>query len=362
MPKEQITFEPVTKIQILDEHGNLDKELEPEISSDDLLKLYRAMVLAREGDQRSLKLQRQGRIGTFGPSTGHEAACAVGLLLQKKDWLFTALREYGLRLMRGEPIENPLYLWNGYEEGQIFDGGDRTFTFTVVLASQLPPAVGVAYAMKMKGEKDTVVVAFMGDGATSEGDFHEALNFASTWQLPVVFICQNNQYAISTPLKKQTHSRTLAQKAIAYDMPGVQVDGNDPLAVYAATKEAIDRARSGGGPSFIENFTYRLMMHTTSDDPTKYRSTEEVDMWAKRDPLIRFKKYLENKGLWNDQKENKLQEEIKNEIDDAVKRFESRTDFKPDAPFDYVFRSKNYQIEEQREQFLEELRRDSQNG
>jgi TPP-dependent pyruvate/acetoin dehydrogenase alpha subunit len=229
------------------------------------------------------------------------------------------------------------------------------------VGAQALHAVGIAYAMKYRKEKSAVLV-FMGDGATSEGDFHEAMNFAAVWDVPVVFICQNNHWAISIPREKQTKSRTIAQKAIAYEMPGIQVDGNDILATYRATKEALERAYAGNGPTFIEAETYRLMMHTTADDPTKYRTEDEVESWKHREPLVRFRKYLENKGIWNDEKQASLEEEIKQEIEAAVKAFEDRTDFKPDAPFDHVFGTRHEVIEEQRREFLAKLGKEANNG
>jgi pyruvate dehydrogenase E1 component alpha subunit len=222
--------------------------------------------------------------------------------------------------------------------------------------------VGIGYAAKYRGEKDTVALTFMGDGATSEGDFHEAMNFAGVWQVPVVFISQNNQWAISVPREKQTHAKTLAQKAIAYDIPSMQVDGNDPLAMWVALSEALDRARSGGGPTFIEAVTYRLMMHTTADDPTKYRTDEEVEGWKKKDPLIRFEKYLTAKGHWSAAKQKKLMAEIKAEIDAAVKEFEEIKDLPPDACFDHVFGTQHPEIEEQRQEFLDNIRKEAGNA
>lgn len=350
----------ISHLQILDEHGNLDAEREPDLSTEDLISLYRAMVLARAVDQRLLKLQRQGRIGTLPLCTGQEAAsCGPVLAMTDKDWFVGSYRELGGRLMRGEPIENGFLLYNGYEEGSVFPGGERTLPVSIIIGAQTLHAVGIAYAMKIRGETDSAVVCFLGDGATSEGDVHEALNFASVWQVPVVFVCANNHWAISLPREKQTHSRTLAQKAIAYDIPGIQVDGNDALAMYQVTKDALDRARAGGGPTFVEAVTYRLMMHTTSDDPSRYQPPEQLQAWEARDPLSRFKSYLEAKGLWNDERQADLDAEIKQQIEDAVKAFEARKDFKPDAPFDHVFGTKVPRIEEQRAEFLDELRKES---
>lgn len=360
MPLREIATFSVSYLQILDEKGNVDKKLEPKINNKDLLALYRWMVLAREADQRMIALQRQGRIGTVGPSTGQEAAhCVPAFLMKEKDWLVGAFREAGARLIRGETIAQALVFYNGFEEGNKKPDGFRTLPISIIVASQTLHAVGIGYAMKYRGEKDAAVVTFLGDGGTSEGDFHEAMNFASVWQAPVVFIVQNNQWAISMPRAKQTRSRTLAQKAIAYDMPGIQVDGNDPLAMYVATKEALDRARSGGGPTLIEAETYRLMMHTTADDPKKYRAEKEVEEWKKKDPILRFRKYLEGKGIWDQKKQKELEIEIKAQIDAAVVEFEAIKDFRPDANFDHVFGTKHAVIEEQRQEFLENLKNEA---
>lgn len=360
MPSEEIGPFSVSYLQVLDEEGNVDAELEPDLSDEQLLRLYRVMSLAREGDQRMLRLQRQGRVGTFGPSTGQEACvCPPVLAMTDKDWFVGAFRELGGLLARGEPLSNLFLFHNGYEEGNVSPTPGRTLPISIVVGAQLLHAVGIGYAMKYRGEKDSAAVTFFGDGATSQGDFHEALNFAGVWRAPVVFICQNNQWAISMPRSKQTNSKTLAQKAIAYDIPGIQVDGNDALAMYKASKEALDRAHAGGGPTLIEAVTYRLMMHTTADDPKKYRPDEEVEGWWKKDPIPRLRGYLEKKGIWDADRQAALEGEIKQEVDAAVKEFESRKEFKADAPFDYVFGTRHEVIEEQRAEFLENLRKEA---
>jgi pyruvate dehydrogenase E1 component alpha subunit len=232
----------------------------------------------------------------------------------------------------------------------------------VVLGSQTLHAVGLAYASRLRGEKDTVALTILGDGASSEGDFHEAMNFAAVWNTPTVFLVQNNHWAISTPRDIQTKSETFAQKAIAYGVPGIQVDGNDALAVYAATAEAVERARKGGGPTLVEAVTYRMLMHTTADDPSKYRSKEAVEEWQVRDPLARMLNYLKKKKLWTDKQEDELEAEIKAEIDEAVKAYENFTEGKPDAPFDYVYGEPHYYLEEQREELLEKIRKDAEDA
>ena len=356
MPITEVGQYTVQHLGILDEDGTLDETLEPELTDDQRMGLYRAMSLARAGDQRMLKLQRQGRVGTFAPTTGQEAAvCGATLAMRDDDWFVPSFRELGGWLMRGMSLEDTFLYHNGFEEGNVMPDAPRTLPVAVIVASQTLHAVGLAYAMQYRGE-DSAVVSFFGDGATSQGDFAEALNFAGVWQAPVVFVCQNNQWAISVPREKQSRSKTLAQKAIAYEVPGIQVDGNDALAVYRATREALERARAGGGPTLIEAVTYRLMMHTTADDPKKYRTEQEVQTWWKRDPLVRYRRYLEQKGLWDDARQQALDAEIKAEVDAAVERFESREAVALDAPFDHVYGTPHPEIEAQREAFWAEQR------
>jgi pyruvate dehydrogenase E1 component alpha subunit len=357
MPRKTIAEFRVEHLQVLAEDGTVDKKLEPDLTDEQLLRLYRGMVRARELDERMLKLQRQGRIGTFGPCTGQEApSTAAALAMSEDDWFVGAFRELGGRLLRGEPLTNPLFYYNGWEEGNLLPDhvGRRMLPLAVVVGTQILHGAGVGFAAKQAG-KGEAVVCFMGDGATSEGDFHEGLNFAAVWQAPVVFISQNNQWAISIPREQQTRSETIAQKGIAYGMPCIQVDGNDALACYAAVKEALDRARAGEGPTLIEAVTYRLMMHTTADDPTKYRSRDQEEEWWQREPLIRFRLYLEGKGLWDEDKENALREELRAEVDAAVKEFESTGPWPADRPFDHVFAESHPTIERQRREFLTAL-------
>jgi pyruvate dehydrogenase E1 component alpha subunit len=321
------------------------------------------MTLAREADQRMLKLQRQGRIGTFAPCTGQEAtAVGAAYAMGKRDWFVGAFRELGGRLVRGEPFVNTLLFHAGYEEGNVQPGGSqRLLPFSIIVGAQLLHAVGIGYAIKYRQE-DAAVVAFCGDGATSEGDFHEALNFAAVWQAPVVFVVQNNQWAISIPRRNQTRSATLAQKAIGYGMPGLQVDGNDVLAMYRATREALQRAYRGQGPTLLEAETYRLLMHTTSDDPTRYRTDDEVTGWQQKDPLLRLRRFLEARGAWSADPQTALEAAVKAQIDQAVQEFEQKREFKPDAPFDHVFATPHPSIEEQRQRFLAQLPAEVKHG
>jgi pyruvate dehydrogenase E1 component alpha subunit len=357
MPRTTLAEFKVEHLQILDENGKIDRKLEPDLSEDRLLSLYRGMVRARELDQRMLNLQRQGRIGTFGPCTGQEApSCAAALAMQEDDWFVGAFRELGGRLMRGEPMTGTLFYYNGWEEGNVLPEkvSRRMLPIAVVVASQVLYGAGIAYAAKYR-QNGEAVVYFMGDGATSEGDFHEGLNFASVWKAPIVFVSQNNQWAISVPREKQTASRTIAQKGIAYEMPCIQVDGNDALACYVAIEEALDRARAGEGPTMIEAVTYRLMMHTTADDPRKYRSEEQEQEWWQKEPLLRFRKYLESKKIWNDAKEEALRTELKAEVDTAVKEFEETKPWPLDRPFEHVFAEQHPSIARQHQEYRKNI-------
>ena len=342
----------VEYLSILDSDGNLDASLEPKLSDDELRRLHRAMVLGRRLDERMVRLQRQGRIGTFAPIKGQEASqLGSAFTLRPTDWMVPSFRETVAMIWRGWPIEKLLLIFAGYLEGGQPAPDQRDLPITIPVATQLPHAVGLAYAAQYRGD-DAVVMAYFGDGATSEGDFHEALNFAGVWHVPIVFVCQNNQWAISVPLKKQTHSRTIAQKALAYGFNGIQVDGNDVLAVYAASREAVDRARAGDGPTLIECVTYRLGMHTTADDPTKYRSQEEVAEWERKDPLTRFAQYLKGKRLLDDS----LDAEVDAEIAAAVARFEATPAADPLTMFDHVYGETPPDLKAQREALAERLR------
>jgi pyruvate dehydrogenase E1 component alpha subunit len=265
--------------------------------------------------------------------------------LRPTDWMVPSFRETAAMIWRGWPIEKLLLFFAGHLEGGQPAPEQRDLPITIPVATQLPHAVGLAYAAQYRGD-DVVVMAYFGDGATSEGDFHEALNFAGVWHVPVVFVCQNNQWAISVPLKKQTHSRTIAQKALAYGLPGIQVDGNDVFAVYAAAREAVERARAGDGPTLIECVTYRLGVHTTADDPTKYRSDAEVAMWEQKDPLTRFRTYLEKRNLL----EEGLEQRVDEEIAEAIRRFEATPPADPLTMFDHVYAELPPDLEAQRDE------------
>src|SRR5262245_18111184 len=341
----------VEYLSILDSDGNLDTTLEPDLAPDELRRIYRAMVLGRRLDERMVRLQRQGRIGTFAPIKGQEAA-QIGSVatLARTDWMVPSFRETAAMVWRGWPVEKLLLFFAGCLEGGHPGPDQRDLPVAIPVGTQLPHAVGLAYAAQYRGD-EAVVMAFFGDGATSEGDFHEAMNFAGVWHLPIVFVCQNNQWAISVPLKKQTHSRSIAQKVLAYGMPGIQVDGNDVLAVYSASREAVERAREGDGPTLIECVTYRLGVHTTADDPSKYRSEEEVKEWERKDPLTRFSSYLEKKNLL----ETGLDEEVDADIARAVAAFEAKGVVDPLVMFDHVYGTPPAHLLGQREDLARRL-------
>jgi pyruvate dehydrogenase E1 component alpha subunit len=353
MPRKEIDLPyRVDYLSILDEKGEWDKDLEPDMPDELLLKLYRAMLLARRFDERMLVLQRQGRIGTFGPIKGQEASqIGAVAVLDVGDWLVPAFREMGAELYRGKSLESVLLTYGGYNEGGHIPATINNLPIAIPVATQTLHAVGLAYAIKYR-RQEQMAMTFFGDGATSEGDFHEALNLAGAFQTPVVFVCQNNQWAISTPRSRQTRSKTLAQKALAYGIPCIQVDGNDILAVYTAAKEAADRARSGEGPTMIENVTYRMSVHTTADDPKRYRTGEEVELWTKRDPITRFQKYLTDKRLLSEARIEALEEEIKAEVKEGEQRFEEQVEKLGDPVdmFDHAFAELPPTLVEQRDE------------
>jgi pyruvate dehydrogenase E1 component alpha subunit len=356
MPRKLIETFHIQHLQVLDETGAVDGEFEPRIPAEDLRRLYRTMWLARLLDRRMLSLQQQGRIGTFPSVQGQEGGClGAAYALRPRDWMVPSFRETPVLFWRGLPLKNILLYYMGMEEGNRFPDEQRDLPIAITIGSQLLHATGVAWGARLRGE-DVVSMVFFGDGATSEGDFHEACNMAGVFRVPVVFVCMNNQYAISVPRAVQSHASTLAQKAIAYGFPGLQVDGNDFLAAYVAAREAVERARGGEGPTLIECLTYRIGPHTTADDPRRYRSEEEVAGWQRRDPLLRFRKYLERKGLWSAAWQDELEEEIRAEIDMAVEEAEAeRARLDPLEMFDHVYGQPPADLAAQRKEAAESL-------
>jgi len=350
MPTRTAYEGKVEFLQILDEHGVLDEKLAKDtLSDDDVLELYQYMVKCRAVDETAFKLQRAKRMGTYPQNKGQEAAAIGSGFAAKRgvDWLVPCYRENAALWMHGLPMHFVFMYWMGDERGSKIPEGVCTLPLCVPIGTQMLHATGMAWAFKMRKEPK-VAVTYFGDGATSEGDFHEAMNFASAFQVPCVFFCQNNQWAISVPREQQMNSATVAQKALAYDMPTVQVDGNDLFAVYKASRDAIERARSGGGPAFIEAVTYRLADHTTADDARRYRDSEEVDAWMGKDPLIRLKKYLVGKGKWNDAKQSALDDVARQTASDVVKAAEGVPTPTTDDMFDYMYAALSPELEVQK--------------
>lgn len=319
--------------------------------SDDVLKsAYRWMVYLRVYDQRCLNLSRQGRMGTYAPFGGQEA-CQVGsaFWLEKgKDWLFPTYRDHGAMQVLGVPSRNIMRYYMGDEWGSHAPEGVNAFPISIPIATQLLHTMGAAWAAKMMGQ-DTIAVGFAGDGGTSPGDFHEALNFAAIYNTGSIFFIQNNRYAISTPNAKQFKTKTIAQRVLAYDIPGVRVDGQDLLAVLQVMKEATDRARSGGGPTLVEALTFRYGPHTTPDDPKKYRKQEEVDEWQAKDPIDRIRKYLINKGIWTEQEDEALFEWAKEQVNAAIAEAEATPRPNVDDIFDYVYAEITPELQRQKD-------------
>ena len=342
--------------EVMDKDGKIIKKEDlPDLKDDELLYLYKTMLYTRVIDEKAVSYQRQGRMLTYAPNTGQEATqIASAYAMEEGDFLVPSFRELGAWLVRGVPLRNIYLYWYGNEWGSHMPDGVNVLPVSIPIASQFSHAAGIGMANNIKGEKN-VAVAYVGDGGTSHGDFHEGLNFAAVFNAPVVFIIQNNQFAISVPRKEQTMSKTLAQKAIAYGMEGIQVDGNDIFAMYNATKKAIEKARNGGGPTLIEAYTYRLGAHTTSDDPSKYRTDEEVEPWKEKDPLLRFEKYLREKDLIDDKWLKETKEELEKDVTETFESIEDKSDTEIEDIFKYHYETMPPQLQEQMNDYLEFL-------
>ncbi len=335
MPIEKLD-NGVEKVQILDKDGNVDKQLEPDIPEETLIQMYKDMVYARKLDKKAFKLQRRGDAGTYAPVQGEEA-CQVGPAhaLDDDDWFVPSFREAAFAISRGySPVKLLRYFMGDSYGSKV--GGTNSLPVSIPIASQLLHATGIGMASNIKGEETTSIVYF-GDGATSQGDFHGALNFAGVYNSPVIFFNQNNRYAISTPREKQTASQTIAQKADAYGIKGLQVDGNDILATYKVAKEAKERAENGEGPTLIEGLTYRIGSHTTSDNPSRYREDEEVQKWKEKDPITRFSKYLKDKGILDEIDMKKIKKEIEEDLDKQVEKALEMEDPELEEMFKHVY-------------------------
>jgi 2-oxoisovalerate dehydrogenase E1 component alpha subunit len=340
--------------QFLDANGKPTQPL-PAFARENthLIELYRWMVLMRAYDAKAIALQRTGQLGTYAPILGHEAIqAAVGSAMRPDDVFLMTYREQGVQLMRGVTMEELFLYWSGDERGSDFAGPRGDFPICITIGAHATHAAGAAYAIKLRRERRAVVCA-AGDGATSKGDFYEGMNAAGTWQLPVVFVITNNQWAISVPRAAQTASETLAQKAIAAGFSGEQVDGNDVIAVRRALDEALAKAREGSGPSFIEALTYRLSDHTTADDASRYRSADDVAEAWKREPILRLRTYLTSCGAWDKAQEEALNREANERVQAAVQAFASTKWPEPAAMFDHLYAVLPPALEAQRAELLQ---------
>ena len=345
-PVDPYAVGPRGLFQLVDETGRATGHV-PALPEGLPVRFLEAMLFQRALDQRMLNLQRQGRIGFYGTAKGQEGATlGSGAAFEAEDWCFPALREGAVALWRGMRLEH--YIAQCFANAadpthgrqmpcHYSDREARYVSLSSPIATQVTQAVGAARAMQVRGEADRVVGAWLGDGATSENDFHAGLNFAGVWKAPVVFVCQNNQWAISVPLSMQTASETLAVKAEAYGMPGVRVDGNDVLACYVAVRAAVQRARRGEGPTFVECLTYRLGGHSSSDDPTKYRDESEAAVWERRDPLLRHRAWLVEAGLWDDAREEAFLAASGRRITEAIATVEAAEPVAPATLFTDVW-------------------------
>src|SRR6266513_627672 len=336
--------------QILDPEGNLVGEM-PKLSAERMLSLYRFMQLGRVFSNKIIALQRQGRATTFGSLVGQEAT-AVGIAapLLPQDWLSTSYREIASLFVKGVPIPTVAYSFRGFTPPN-WPAESQCLPIQIVIGTQMLHAVGLAMAAKIAGDP-VVSVGVCGDGATSEGDFNEALNFAGVFQAPVVLVVQKNGWAISVPRHKQSSAQTLASRGIGFGVPAELVDGNDILAVYDVMQKAIERARSGQGPTLVETLTYRIGAHTTADDPTRYRDPVEVEAWQAKDPIARFQKFLMRRNLLTEDRVQQTVNELEEEVNEAVRLAEAMPPMTPESFFGYTMANLSSRLEEQRADLL----------
>ncbi len=342
-------------LQYMKPSGKLNKKALPDFAkdTDELIKMYKLMTLTRVFDTKAINLQRTGKLGTYASCLGHEAShVGVGAAMQKNDVYAPYYRDYGTQLWRGVEMENILLYWGGDERGNDYINAPNDYAWAVPIATQCLHAAGAATAFKYRKE-DRCAVTAIGDGGTSQGAFYEAMNVAGVWKLPMVFVVVNNKWAISVPLEIQTATETIAQKAIAAGIPGIQVDGNDVIAVRAAMEDALERARNGEGPTLIETLTYRLSDHTTADDASRYRKNDEVEDAWKIEPLLRIRKYLNDLKVWDKKKEDKLLKECAEKVDVAVSNYLDTPKQDIPAMFDYMFAELPESLQEQKEIAIE---------
>lgn len=342
-------------LQILNEQGQVHEGLEPALDDATLLKIHRGLVLTRTFDQRMLTMQRQGEMGTFAPNLGQEA-CQLGQVipLTKDDWYSPSYRSFGAQIWRGWPMDHLFKLWAGYHEGFPPPANVNDLPFSIVIGSHVLPAVGIAMGMNYQDKSHCVVVNF-GDGAFSQGSVSEALNFAAVNAAPVVFVCENNGWAISTPLAKQSATDSLAVRGLGYGVPSIRVDGNDILAMTVAVDEAAQRARAGGGPTLIEAVTFRMSLHTTADDPTVYRDEALVEPWKARCPIRRFEIYVKAKGIIDEAGIEQIRAACDDEVLEARQRFRDTAVAKPREIFDHIYGELSPELEAQKQAYLKRL-------
>src|SRR5712692_122966 len=345
--------------QILDIEGNLIGKM-PDLSAERLLSLYRFMQLGRAYSNKIIALQRQGRATTFGSLMGQEAT-AVGLAapMQPQDWLTTSYREIASLFVKGVPLPTVTYSFRGYTP--TYPREAHCLPIQIVIGTQMLHAVGLAMAAKICGDP-VVAVGVCGDGATSEGDFNEALNFAGIFQAPIVLVVQNNGWAISVPRHRQSAAPTFAARGAGFGISSKLVDGNDILAVYDVMHRAIENARSGHGPTLVETLTYRIGAHTTADDPTRYRDAAEIEAWRAKDPILRFKRFLMKRDLLDEERDRQLIETVEEEINEAVREAEAMPPPAPDSFFDWTFANLSPRLQEQRRDLLRFTDQDKQKG
>lgn len=338
--------------QILNENGEVVNEKDmPNLSDEQLKELMRRMVYIRIFDQRSISLNRQGRLGFYAPVAGQEASMLGSqFALTKEDWILPGYRDIPQMIYHGIPLDQVFKWSRGHYEGGQIPEGVNVLMPQIIIGAQITQATGVAMGLK-RNKKEAIAITYTGDGGSSQGDFYEGINFAGAYNVPAVFVVQNNRFAISVPVEMQTAAATLAQKAVAAGIEGVQVDGMDVLAVYKATKDARERALRGDGPTLIETLTYRYGPHTMAgDDPTRYRTSDLDDEWERKDPLVRFRKYLESKNLWSKEEEDAVVEKAKNDIKEAIKKADAAPKQKVTDLIDFMFEEKPSHLKEQYEQ------------
>ena len=336
-------------LQILNEKGEVVNEAAmPNLTDEQLVELMRRMVYTRILDQRSISLNRQGRLGFYAPTAGQEASqLASEFALEKQDWILPGYRDVPQLIWHGLPLYQAFLFSRGHFKGNQMPEDLNALSPQIIIGAQYIQTAGVALGLKKRG-KEAVAITYTGDGGASQGDFYEGINFAGAFKAPAIFVVQNNRFAISTPVEKQSAASTVAQKAVAAGIPGIQVDGMDALAVYAAVREARERAVRGEGPTLIETLCYRYGPHTMAgDDPTRYRTAELDSEWEQKDPLVRFRAFLEAKGLWNEEKENEVIDQAKEDIKEAIKKADAEPKQKVTDLMSIMYDKMPYNLEEQ---------------